>query len=82
MQYQFESLKKLCEESLSTGLTVDIAACTYLLADMHNAGNLKDKCIQFIAKNLAEVRATDGWKQLIKTNRMDLMDEIFRAMSI
>ena len=35
-----------------------------LLADLHNAANLKKNCLNFIYQNLPEVCLTSQWKQL------------------
>ena len=82
MQYQLDSLKSICEDSLSNDISIENATSTLILADMHNANELKTKCIQFIASNLAQVRATEGWKQLIKANQSDLLDQLFQALNI
>ena len=81
MQYQFESLKNLCEKSLSKGIAVDNAVSIFLLANMHNAAELKSKSIEFIVKNSKQVMATEGWKEILKPARMDLIAELFQAMA-
>ena len=47
-QYQLERLKLMCEEALCSNLTVENAADTLILADLHSAEHLKEMCINFI----------------------------------
>lgn len=47
-KYALERLKVMCEESLCTGLNVDNAAETLILADLHSADQLKGQAIEFI----------------------------------
>jgi len=47
-QYALERLKVLCEEALSTGLSVQNVADILALADLHSADQLKLHAIDFI----------------------------------
>ena len=51
-----------------------------MLADMHNAANLKAKCINFITMNSVEVRKSDAWKRMIK-ERPELLIELYMDIS-
>ena len=51
-QYQLDRLKLMCEESLCAGLTVENAADTLILADLHTAEHLKEVSINFINRLL------------------------------
>ena len=81
LQYQIESLKKLCEQSLCQGLNVDNAASVFLWAEMHNAAELKSSAAEFIVTNSKQVMATEGWGQIMKTNRMELLAELLSAQA-
>ena len=50
------------------------------MADVRNATGFKEKCINFIANNMAEVNETQEWKQLINDQRSDLMGLVIQAM--
>lgn len=63
-KYNLDPLKKACERSLCRVLTVSNATELFELADLHHADSLKKECVQFIAANSSEVKATVGWKQL------------------
>ncbi len=47
-QYGLDRLKALCEKALSAQLTVHNTAAILMLADMHNANQLKEFIIDFI----------------------------------
>lgn len=49
-KYGLDRLKCLCEQALSSQLTVSNSAAMLILADMHNANQLKDFIIDFINK--------------------------------
>ena len=48
LQYALDRLKVMCEEALCSELSVENAAETLILADMHNAQQLKDITIDYI----------------------------------
>ena len=52
---------------------MDNSVNVLLLADMHNAAQLKSKSMEFIVKNAHQVMATEGWSQIIKANRVELL---------
>ena len=81
-QYQVDSLKSVCEKYLTYKVSVDSVTETLLLADLHQANNLKLKCIDFISEKGNEVMATDGWKSLMVSNRMDLLADLFKNLSV
>lgn len=48
LQYALEKLKVMCEEALCVNLSVETAAETLILADLHSADQLKAQTIDFI----------------------------------
>lgn len=48
LQYALERLKVMCEEALCMNLSVETAAETLILADLHSADQLKAQTIDFI----------------------------------
>ena len=62
-EYQLEDLKVTCGEALSKTLTAQTVVDILLLADTHNAQNLKQSCLLFIAKNVAEVKKLSTWSE-------------------
>lgn len=62
-EYQLEGLKVSCEEALSKTLTAQGVVDVLLLADTHNAQNLKQSCLVFIAKNVSAVKKTSSWSE-------------------
>ena len=63
-EYQLEGLKMKCEETLSKELTAQTAIDVLLLADTHNAQNLKQSCLVFIAANVTDVKKSSPWSKL------------------
>lgn len=47
-QYALEKLKVMCEEALCVNLSIETAAETLILADLHSADQLKAQTIEFI----------------------------------
>ena len=60
---------------------MDNVASIFLWADRHNATELKSKATEFIVKNSKQVVETEGWKEIMKPERMDLIGELFQAMA-
>ena len=50
-----------------------------LIADMHNATELKRECIEYINDNAEEVIQGEGWKQLTQC-RMELVLELYHNL--
>ncbi len=67
-QYQVDYLKFHCENYLSSALTIENAVNVYLVADLHNASNLRDNCLAFMASNFNNVLLSQGWQQMCKTD--------------
>lgn len=79
-KYDLERLKVMCEEALCTNLSIDTAADTLILADMHSATQLKAHAIDFINTHATDVMETPGWKNMI-TAQPHLIAEAFRALA-
>lgn len=78
-KYQLERLKLMCEEALCSNLTVENAADTLILADLHSAEHLKEMCINFINSHVSEVMETPGWTVLCSHSH--LLAEAFKALA-
>lgn len=79
-KYQLERLKLMCEDALCQNLTVENAADTLILADLHCAEHLKTMCIKFINSHVSEVMDTPGWSILVD-NHSHLIAEAFKALA-
>ena len=53
-EYQLEGLKVNCEEALSKSLTAETVIDILLMADTHNAGNLKQSCLAFLTGHITD----------------------------
>ena len=62
LQYALDRLKVMCEEALCSELSVENAAETLILADMHNAQQLKDITIDYINRCVPCVAACRSLK--------------------
>ena len=76
-KYQIEGLVKCCEMFLSEHLTVDNVAETVLLADKHNATQLRKSCISFIVEHRSAVSETSSWSQVLAMN--EILQDIYQA---
>ena len=59
-------LRAICERTLCESLTAENAAFTLTLAEQHSAAALKRESLLFVAHNVDEVMATEGWAHLDK----------------
>lgn len=64
-KYSLDSLRVMCEQTLCATLSVDTAVKLLALADLYNADQLKEHTARFIDANIAEVRKTAAWKNMI-----------------
>lgn len=48
LQYNLERLKVMCEEALCSSLSVESVSSILVLADLHNAEQLKSHAVDFI----------------------------------
>ncbi|CAO2599066.1 Speckle-type POZ protein [Lemmus lemmus] len=64
-KYGLECLKILCERALFRDLSVENAAHTLFLADLHSTGQLKTQTLDFITAHASEVSETSSWKTMV-----------------
>lgn len=67
-KYDLSRLKAMCEDILCSKLSVETAADMLVLADTHNAHQLKVNALRFIKTNGARVVETVGWKKMATEN--------------
>ena len=53
--FGIERLKRLCEQSIMSNITMENAAAIFQAADMHHAQILRDNSVRFILQNFDEV---------------------------
>ena len=76
-EYQLEGLKATCEEALIKALTSQTVVDILLMADRHNARNLRESCMLFIAKNITDVKKSSAWMEdKLKNTNKDLLTEV------
>jgi len=79
-RFQLIGLKEMADQVLRSGLTVENVCKNLVLADMHNAHDLKADSIRFIALNSNSVIETDGWNKMVKEHPR-LVTDIVAAMA-
>jgi len=57
-------LKSYCEDYLIATITTETAVHVLFVAVLHQASRLKAKMLDFITDNFAEVKLSEGWKEL------------------
>ncbi|XP_076788952.1 TD and POZ domain-containing protein 3-like isoform X2 [Arvicanthis niloticus] len=67
-KYGLEGLKVLCEDALYRNLSVENAANTLMLADLHSTEQLKAQALDFISVHASEVSETSGWKSMVESH--------------
>jgi len=76
--YNIGELKSLCEKSICENMTVDNVSSTLMFAQTRLSVKIKNKCVEFITKNVRAVTNTEGWKDLVRDPT--IMTEVVRAM--
>ena len=76
-----DSLRDLSSNYMASQLSVDSVSEAYLLAAMHNASQLKLKCIDYITEHCTEVMATEGWK-VLTGRRIELVVDILHKLAL
>ncbi|XP_060249297.1 speckle-type POZ protein-like [Meriones unguiculatus] len=79
-RYGLEGLKVMCEDALCRDLSVENAAHTLILADLHSAEQLKMQALDFITVHASEISETSGWKVMVNFHP-HLLDEAFHALA-
>lgn len=78
-RYGLDRLKSMCEDKLCDGTRVETAATTLALAEQHCCPKLKARCVEFIAANLDDVMATEGYKHLMTSSPL-VLNDLLRAV--
>ncbi|KAL6030365.1 hypothetical protein STEG23_034370 [Scotinomys teguina] len=64
-KYRLEHLKVMCEDALCRNLSVENAAHTLILADLHSSEQLKTQALDFITSHASEISQTSSWKIMV-----------------
>ena len=73
-KYELSRLMMMCEIDLKIDINVSNVIDKLILADLHQAKNLKKACLKFIKQNAIKVHQTEGWKTL--KNNSDKWSEL------
>ncbi|UYV69894.1 SPOPL [Cordylochernes scorpioides] len=79
-KYGLERLKVMCEVHLASNLTLEKAADVLILADKHNADQLKTETINFIVKHSKNVLEIEEWLTKLH-QRPHLFSKLFNAQA-
>ena len=79
-RYGMEGFMVMCEDVLCRKLSVENAADTLILADLHSRMQLKTQALDFIARHASEVSKTSGWKSMVKSHPY-LVAEAFHSLA-
>ncbi|XP_031240765.1 TD and POZ domain-containing protein 2-like [Mastomys coucha] len=79
-KYDLEGLNVLCEEALCRNLSVENAAHTLILADLHSIEQLKTQVLDFITVHASKVCETSGWKSMLESHPY-LVTEAFHSLA-
>ena len=77
-KYQLARLKVLCENELSRSISVETVAECLVFAYLHQADQLKDKCVSYIIRNRSAVMKTPGWREVAEYS--ELLLQLFQAV--
>jgi len=78
-RFQLQGLKEMADQVLRSSLTVDNVCRNLVLADMHNATELKTDALRFTAQHSSAVIETEGWARMSKEH-WRLVTDVIAAM--
>lgn len=78
-EYEIPDLREVCSLYMSN-CTVDCVLGILILADKHQDDKLRRSSIDFIVRNLCEVKSSEKWQSFAEEN-VDLVSEIFSNVS-
>merc|ERR1712218_306110 len=73
-RFDLSDMKKMCEISLEENMNVDNVIDYLVLADLHNAENLKKEAITMILANFEKIIAQEDCKQKLKEHHAITFD--------
>lgn len=79
-KYGLELLKIMCEDAICRDLSVENAAHTLILADLHSTGQLKTQALDFNTAHAFKVSETSSWKA-ITGSYSHLVAETFSSLA-
>lgn len=79
-KYDLPRLKAACERAIFRSISVETAIDTLILADKHNANQLKTHTLRFIGTNADDVLKTSKWRTLIDQDSQ-LVLKVYQAMA-
>lgn len=80
-KYSMTHLVNICGNLIGVKLNSDNVIDIFVTADTTSAKGLKEKCKNFILENTNDVLKTEGYKNLVKSGRADLISEILCFIS-
>uniref|UniRef100_A0A0A6YWS7 TD and POZ domain containing 8 n=3 Tax=Mus musculus TaxID=10090 RepID=A0A0A6YWS7_MOUSE len=75
-----KGLKVMCEDALCRNLSVENAAHTLILADLHSIEHLKIQALDFITVYASEVSKTSGWMSM-RESHPHLVAQAFHSLA-
>ena len=79
-EYQLEGLKVKGEEALIKSLTAETVIDILLMADTHNAGNLKQSCLAFLTGHITDVKKSSAWTEGRLKTKSELWMEVLEHL--
>ena len=79
-RYGLEDLMVMCEDALCRSLSVENAAHTLIVADLHSTEHLKTQALHFIIVYASEVSKTSGWMSMVESHP-HLVVEAFHSLA-
>nr|XP_048281400.1 speckle-type POZ protein-like [Myodes glareolus] len=79
-KYGLERLKVMCERALCRDLSVENAAHTLFVADLHSVVQLKTQALDFITAHASKVCETSGWKTVVDSSP-HLLAEVYGSLA-
>ena len=76
----------MCEEALSKTLTAETVIDVLMMADTHNAQNLKQSCLTFITENITDVKKSSAWTEdklksaANKDLKVEVMEHVIKSL--
>jgi hypothetical protein len=76
-KYGIDRLKRICEQSILSSMTVDNSCAIFRASDLVSAETMRSKTLEFIVRNYEAVVKTTSFEELARSN-VELTLEIIR----
>ena len=77
-RFGVERLKRICEHVMLSSINIENASSIMVVADLHNAQGLREKCLDFLVDHFDDVSKTASFEEMLRANCSLVMEVLQR----